>query len=135
MAQAELSSSATQAMTPKIGYLMICYGLFLAAMGLAGYASNPEKAKTALISGGTFGALSMLWGWFMTRGANWSRWAALATTVLLTGVFTWRASVSWMAYAGGASEKLVAALLITTMGAASLAMLVALLRAARRPRS
>jgi uncharacterized membrane protein (UPF0136 family) len=120
-------------MTPKIGYLMICYGLFLAAMGLAGYASNPEKAKTALMSGGTFGALSMLWGWFMTRGANWSRWAAFATTGLLTAVFAWRASVSWMAYAGGASEKLFAAFLITLMGVASLAMLITLLWKARRP--
>lgn len=113
---------------------MIAYGLFLIAMGAAGYLSNPEKAATALMSGGTFGALSMLWGWLMSRGIRWSRWAALATTAPLVVVFAWRASVSWMAFAGGASEKLTAAILITLMGTASLAMAAALLsNVLRRP--
>lgn len=107
---------------------MICYGIFLIAMGLAGYASNPEKARTALLSGGTFGALSILWGWLMTRGFGWSRWAGLAATVMLLGVFTWRASVSWAAFADGAGEKLVPAVLITLMGIASLVMTVALIK-------
>jgi uncharacterized membrane protein (UPF0136 family) len=30
-------------------------------IGLIGYFSNPEKARTALISGGTFGTLSIIW--------------------------------------------------------------------------
>jgi len=47
--------------TKAAGYL-IFYGGLLVLAGLAGYLSNPEKAKTALISGGTFGALSILWG-------------------------------------------------------------------------
>lgn len=114
-------------MHPKLGKWMIGYGLFLIAMGAAGYLSNPEKAATALMSGGTFGALSMLWGWLMSRGIGWSRWAAGATTALLLAVFSWRASVSWSAFAGGASEKLIAAILITLMGTASLAMLLFLL--------
>ena len=49
-------------MKTKLSQWMIAYGLFLIAMGAAGYLSNPEKAATALKSGGTFGALSMLWG-------------------------------------------------------------------------
>ena len=114
-------------MNSKLGNWMIAYGLFLIAMGAAGYLSNPEKAATALMSGGTFGALSMLWGWLMSRGIRWSRWAAGATTALLLVVFAWRSSVSWSAFAGGASEKLTAAILITLMGTASLAMLVFLL--------
>jgi uncharacterized membrane protein (UPF0136 family) len=116
-------------MKTKLGKWMCAYGLFLIAIGAAGYLSNPEKAATALISGGTFGALSIFWGWLMSRGIGWSRWAASATTTLLLIVFVWRASVSWMAFAGGASEKLTAAILITLMGAASLAMLGLLLSA------
>ena len=115
-------------MNAKLGKGMIAYGLFLIAIGAAGYLSNPEKAATALMSGGTFGALSILWGWLMSRGVGWSLWAASATTTLLLIVFAWRASVSWMAFAGGASEKLTAAILITLMGAASLAMATALFR-------
>ncbi len=111
---------------------MVVYGLFLIAMGLAGYASNPEKAKTALMSGGAFGALSMLWGWLMTRGFAWSRWAGCATTAFLVVVFSWRASVSWMAFANGAADKLTAAVLITAMGAASILMLIALVRGLAR---
>ena len=106
---------------------MIGYGLFLIACGAAGYLSNPQKAATALMSGGTFGALSILWGWLMARGFGWSRWAALVTTSLLIVVFTWRASVSWMALAYGAAGKLTATVLITLMGAASIIMLLALM--------
>ena len=118
-------------MKAKLGYWMMGYGLFLIAMGLIGYASNPEKAKTALMSGGTFGALSILWGWLMTRGFARIRWAALLTTVMLAVVFAWRSTVSWSAFADGATDKLTAAILITAMGAASVAMLAALLKPAR----
>jgi uncharacterized membrane protein (UPF0136 family) len=88
-------------------------------MGVAGYLSNPEKAATALMSGGVFGSLSVVWGWLMTRGLGWARWAALATTAFLLIIFTWRSTVSWGAVADGQSEKLFAAVLITAMGAAS----------------
>jgi hypothetical protein len=70
-----------------------------------------------------------LWGWLMLHGVGWSRWAAGATMTLLVIVFAWRTSVSWTAFAGGASEKLIAAILITLMGLASLAILVLLLPA------
>jgi len=112
---------------------MIRYGLFLIACGVAGYASNPGKAATALISGGTFGTLSILWGWLMARGVAWSRWAAIATTSLLVVVFSWRASVSWVAILDGNSEKLFAACLITVMLAGSVVMLPALMRARKIP--
>jgi uncharacterized membrane protein (UPF0136 family) len=110
---------------------MIAYGIFLVLMGGAGFLSNPEKAKTALMSGGTFGGLAVVLGWLAQRGAAWPRAAALALTTMLTGVFCWRSSVSWMAFAGGQSEKLVAALLITAMGIASVAMFIIALRAGR----
>jgi len=65
--------------TKTAGYLIL-YDAFLIALGLLGYLSNPEKARTALMSGGTFGALSIVWGVLGARGLRWSLPAALATT-------------------------------------------------------
>lgn len=122
-------------MTKNLGTWMIGYGGFLIAIGVIGYLSNPEKAATALVSGGTFGALSIAWGALLRRGTGWARWAALATTGFLTAIFTWRATVSWLAVQGGQPEKVLAAVLITSMGVASLATLYVLLapRPARPP--
>ena len=117
--------------TKTAGYLII-YGAFLALMGLVGFLSNPEKAKTALMSGGTFGALSILWGVLGARGVRWSLAAAIVTTSFLALVFAWRASVGWLAVLDGKSEKLFAAVLITVMLAGSALMLPCLLKA-RKP--
>ncbi len=117
--------------TKTAGYLIL-YGGFLIVIGLAGYLTNPEKAKTALMSGGTFGALSILWGVLGARGVRWSLWAAIVTTSFLALVFAWRATVGWLAVMDGKSEKLVAAVLITAMLAASALMLPCLLKA-RKP--
>lgn len=117
--------------TKTAGYLIL-YGGFLILMGLAGYLSNPEKAKTALISGGTFGGLSILWGVMGARGIRWSLPAAMATTGLLVLVFAWRASVSWLAVFNGRSDKVFAAALITAMLVGSAAMLPVLLGAWRK---
>ncbi len=108
--------------TKTAGYLIL-YGGFLVLMGLAGYLSNPEKAKTALISGGAFGGLSVLWGVLGARGFRWSLSAAITTTALLALVFAWRASVGWLAVADGKPDKLVAAILISVMLAGSVAIL------------
>jgi uncharacterized membrane protein (UPF0136 family) len=114
--------------TTTAGYLIL-YGAFLIVMGLLGYLSNPEKAKTALMSGGTFGTLSILWGVLGARGVRWSLPAALAATGLLALVFAWRASVGWLAVIDGKREKLFAASLITLMLVASVLMLLCLLKA------
>lgn len=110
------------------GAWLLGYGAFLVAAGIAGYLSNPEKAATALASGGAFGALSAAWGLLLRRGRAWARPAALATTGLLAAVFTWRAAASWLAVLGGRPEKAFAAALITAMLAASLMTLLVLLR-------
>jgi len=114
--------------TKTAGYLIL-YGGFLMVMGLLGYLSNPEKARTALMSGGTFGALSILLGVLGARGVRWSLPSAIVTTGLLAVVFVWRGSVGWMTVLDGKSEKLFASILITLMLAASAAMLACLLRA------
>jgi uncharacterized membrane protein (UPF0136 family) len=91
----EIKESLHGMNTQTAGYL-IFYGAFLILCGLFGYLSNPEKAKTALMSGGTFGALAMVWGILGARGFGWSRLAALITTSLLALVFAWRrASAGW----------------------------------------
>ncbi len=122
------SKQDTQDMNTKASRYLILYGGFLIATGVAGYLSNPEKAKTALKSGGLFGALSILWGVLSACGVRWSLPAAITTTGLLALVFLWRASVGWLAVLDGKSEKLVAPVLITAMLAASAAMLPALFR-------
>ena len=113
--------------TKTVGYLIL-YGAFLIIMGLLGYLSNPEKAKTALMSGGTFGALSIVWGVLGARGVRWTLPAAAVTTGLLALVLVWRASVGWLAVIDGKREKLFAASLITLMLAASILMLLCLLK-------
>ncbi len=114
--------------TKTAGYLIL-YGAFLILAGLAGFLSNPEKAKTALMSGGTFGALSILWGVLGARGVRWSLPAAIVMTGFLALIFAWRASMGWLAVLDGKSEKLFAAALITAMLAGSVVMLPALMRA------
>lgn len=96
------------------------FGAFLFLCGLAGYLSNPAAAKTALISGSVFGALSVLWGYLLGKGLNFAKWAALATTLMLCAVFSWRSIASWQKFADG-EPKAFAASLITLMLVGSLA--------------
>lgn len=119
-------------MIKGLGTWTIGYGAFLIAIGVVGYLSNPEKAATALASGGTFGALSIAWGVLLRSGRGWARGAALATTAFLTAIFAWRGTASWLAVRGGQEEKLVAAVLITAMLVASVTTVAVLARAPRR---
>jgi uncharacterized membrane protein (UPF0136 family) len=100
-------------MTTSPAFLFL--GLYLILAGVAGYASNPEGAKTALISGGFFGGLCLLWSFLHRRGWKWVRPCGLATIGLLCAAFVWRASVGWLAVAGGQRDKLFAAALISSM--------------------
>ncbi len=94
---------------------LFVFGAYLIVAGLVGYLSNPEKAATALLSGGAFGVLSMLCGLLLKRGQTWATWMGFGLCSFLALVFTWRATVGWMAYAGGQSEKFFAAALISSM--------------------
>lgn len=110
-------------MNSKLSKILIVYGLFLILAGTAGFLSNPEKAKTALMSGGTFGTLSIIWGVLGLRQISWSLKAGVITTSFLTFVFGWRAVATWQAYMGGNSDKLFSAVLISSMLAASIFVL------------
>lgn len=96
------------------------FGAFLFLCGLAGYLSNPVAAKTALISGSAFGALSVLWGFLLGKGFGWAKWAALATTLMLCAVFSIRSFISWQKVLAD-EPKAFAASLITLMLVGSLA--------------
>jgi uncharacterized membrane protein (UPF0136 family) len=113
--------------TQTAGYLVI-FGIFLILLGVIGYVTHPEKAHSALIFGGGFGALWMLWGILSAKGKRWSWPAALATTAVLVLAGAWRGSLSWLAVANGQSEKVFASLVITLMLAVSSVMLVVLLK-------
>ena len=115
-------------MSRVLGKWMVGYGLFLMVIGVLGYLSNPEKAKTALLSGGGFGFLSIVLGILLHRGFRWTRSAAVVMTTLLATVFVWRASVGWVAVSQGQPEKRTAAVLITLMLAASILTLMVFLR-------
>lgn len=99
--------------------------------GLAGFASNPAAAKTALMSGAIFGTLSALWGFWIMKGGRWPVLiAAGLTTLLLCVTFSWRSSISWQAYADG-EPKLLAATLITVMLIGSIASIIQLVRSSK----
>lgn len=112
----------------KSGTILICYGLFLILAGLAGFLSNPEKAKTALMSGGTFGIIQILVGIVSSKGWKPARGIGIGICAFLALTFTWRATVSWIAVAGGQAEKTFAAALISLMLLASLAAIALLLK-------
>jgi len=113
------------------GRILAGYGAFLILIGLLGYLSNPEKAKTALMSGGTFGMLNIGLGVLAIRGWRRAVPVALGLVVMLSAVFTWRTIATWQAFAGGNEDKLVAGVLITSMLVASLGVGAYLLRARR----
>jgi hypothetical protein len=99
----------------KSAFSFIALGSYLILAGIAGYVSNPEGAKTALISGGMFGSLSIVCGLLVRFGMSRARTAGLALMALLAGAFIWRATVGWMAVAGGDDGKMFAAGLISSM--------------------
>lgn len=103
------------------------YGAFLIFAGLLGYMSNPAEAKTALISGGAFGSLNLIFAFGISKGFHPIRRVTIAVAAVLSVIFCWRASVSWLAVLDG-EPKLIAAILITSMLAASILIIIRLLR-------
>jgi len=111
--------------TQTSGY-MVVFGVFLILLGVAGYMTHPEKAHTALISGGGFGALSILWGILGAKGVRLSLPAALVTAALLGVACVWRGTLGWVAVSQGESAKLLPSILITMMLAMSVTLLTML---------
>jgi len=91
------------------------FGAYLILAGMAGYLSNPEKAKTALYSGSLFGVLMLTSGFLLSKNKAWALKVALGLCALLSLTFSWRAIVGWIAVYNGNTDKLFAAALITSM--------------------
>jgi len=119
---------------PSLSWWLLGYGAFVLSMGIIGYLSNPEKAATALKSGGMVAGLAVVWatGWIFQF--RWALFGAAATLGLVGVAFVWRSTVSWMAYFSGESQKLTAALLITAMLLATAVVLPKVLAGIRTSR-
>ena len=96
---------------------MIGFGIFLAICGLLGWAAAgfTLKAKTALLSGSICGSMMIGCGWLLGRQHPWLSGAGniggTFLPLLFSAVFTWRASIAWMAWADGQPKFWVASLL------------------------
>ena len=115
----------------KKSHALIFFGAYLLTAGLIGYLSNPSKALTALYSGGLFGLLSIGSGILLKRGNQWALKVGLVLNLFLIAIFSWRASVGWIAVSNGVSEKLFASALISSMLLSAVLTLKVLLK--RRP--
>jgi hypothetical protein len=100
---------------PPLSWWLVGYAAFVFSMGVLGYLSNPEKAGTALKSGGMVAFLSVGWALAWARGHRWALGGALVMLGLVGAAFVWRSTVGWLAVAGGDGTKLTAALLISAM--------------------
>lgn len=72
--------------------LLFYYGLFLILCGISALLFIGKKAKTALISGGTSGALAIIISHFIHQEAVWAPSAAIVLTLGLFCVFAWRST-------------------------------------------
>jgi len=115
---------------------LVRYGLFLISVSIVAVMYEPKSgqigfnpaAKTALLSGGICGGLSLVWGLLLGSGFPWARVAAMISNSLFLTAFTWRSIAGWMAFAGGQTEKWFASTLITGMWVGTVLLLAMLVR-------
>ncbi len=72
--------------------LLTFYGLFLIACGIISVLFIGMKAKTALISGGTSGALALLIAYLISLNITWAPFAGIFLCTALFVVFSWRST-------------------------------------------
>jgi len=98
------------------------YAGLLFVLGLVGFLSNPSKAISSLIVG-LIAALVFMGIAALIKRKKRGAYLLLA---IIAGLFSlmlvWRTNNTWMAYFGGQSEKLLAAILMSCMLTLSLVM-------------
>jgi uncharacterized membrane-anchored protein YitT (DUF2179 family) len=72
--------------------LLFYYGVFLIGCGITAVLLIGLKAKTALISGGTSGIITITIGHFISQGEAWATIAGLVLCLFLFGIFCWRSA-------------------------------------------
>jgi hypothetical protein len=72
--------------------ILACYGVFLIGCGITAVIFIGLKAKTALLSGGMSGTLSILIAWLISRQMQGAEIAGLLLSLALFIVFSWRAT-------------------------------------------
>ena len=78
--------------TPVLVHLLTFYGLFLILSGIVSVAFIGMKAKTALVSGGTAGTLSLLTAYLVSEQHGYAGYIGLFLALALFVVFSWRAT-------------------------------------------
>lgn len=78
----------------NIPALLFFYGIFLILCGITSVIFIGWKAKTALISGGLSGILSIVIGHMTHTGASWAPAAGIVLTAGLLAVFSWRSTMT-----------------------------------------
>jgi len=72
--------------------LLYFYGIFLITCGIVSVIFIGSKAKTALLSGGISGLISLFVAYSISTGNEIFLWAGLAVSFGLFIVFSWRAT-------------------------------------------
>jgi hypothetical protein len=76
----------------NIPVLLSFYGIFLICCGIASVIFIGPKAKTALISGGTSGAISVLIAYLISTQTAGAQLAGIIVCLALFCVFAWRST-------------------------------------------
>lgn len=102
-------------MNKRLGTILIFYGSFLLACGVAGYLLTGETSSSSLFNGGVFGSLMIVMGLLLRQGRPWTMPAALSATAIFTLTFVWRGTVQWIEVAQGSSDHVGVAVLLSFM--------------------
>jgi hypothetical protein len=78
--------------TQILTLLLSFYGVFLILCGIVAVIFIGLKAKTALVSGGTSGFISLLIAYFISQNIKSAQCAGIGLAFALFVVFSWRAS-------------------------------------------
>jgi len=77
---------------PIASYLLLFYGLFLITCGIVAVIFIGLKAKTALISGGSSGLISILIAYLISQKISMAPIAGIVISGALLIVFSWRST-------------------------------------------
>jgi hypothetical protein len=75
-----------------MNHLLYFYGAFLITCGIVSVIFIGAKAKTALISGGTSGTISLLIGYLISIDVSGAKLAGIILSLALLIVFSWRST-------------------------------------------